>query len=125
MLNTKQYIVEFGTGMTLYSITLFFSIAFLASNPGSPWRIWISILPIIPAILSTFVVIRALKMLDELQQRVQLTSYAVSFAIVGLTTFTYGFLENVGFPHIPYVWIFPFMISIWGITTPIVARLYR
>ncbi len=125
MLNTKQYLLEFGSSMALYTAAIFFSFSFLAANPNSPWQIWISILPILPAIIATVAVIRAQVKLDELQQKVQLLSFAISFVIVGLTTFTYGFLENVGFPKIPFVWIFPFMIATWGIATPVIARLYQ
>lgn len=125
MLNTKQYIVEFGLAMILYTAAVFFSVFFVVLNPDSQWRVWAAVLPIVPAILATIAVLRRLKQLDELQQRIQLMSFAISFAIVGLSTFTYGFLENVGFPHIPYVWIFPFMIATWGISTHIVAREYR
>lgn len=124
MFNRKKYLIEFGSSIFLYTGAIFLSISLLAANPNAPWRIWVSILPIVPAILATIAVVRALKRMDELQQRVQLMSFAISFAIVGLTTFTYGFLENVGFPHIPYVWIFPFMIATWGLATPVVARAY-
>lgn len=124
MLNTKQYFIEFGSSIALYCIALFFSISFISSHPDSNINIWVSLLPIIPAILSTIAVIRAIRRLDELQQRIQLMSFAVSFAVVGLTTFTYGFLENAGLPSLPFVWIFPFMIATWGIATPIIAKTY-
>lgn len=125
MLTTKRYFVEFGFSMVLYVLAIAFSVSFLVSNPQSSWRVWVSLLPVLPAVLATVAVIRALKQLDELQQRIQMMSFAISFAVVGLTTFTYGFLENVGFPHLPYVWVFPFMIATWGLTTPIVAKVYR
>ena len=125
MWDTKRYLTEFGLSMVLYMVVLFFSIYFLVHYPDAPWSVWVSLLPVLPAILATVSVIRALKRLDELQQRIQLMSFAISFAIVGLVTFTYGFLENVGFPHIPYVWIFPFMIATWGLSMPLVARSYR
>jgi ABC-type Na+ efflux pump permease subunit len=125
MLNKKQYAIEFGGSMILYTAAIFFSISFLNSNPNSPWAIWVSLLPVLPALLATVAVIRALRKIDELQQKIQLMSFAWSFAIVGLSTFTYRFLENVGFPHIPYLWIFPFMIVTWGLATPVVARAYN
>lgn len=125
MLCSRQYFVEFGTSMTVYVAAIFLSVSFLVKHPESTWVVWVSLAPVIPAIFAALAVIRALKKLDELQQRIQLLSFAISFAVVGLTTFTYGFLENVGFPHIPYVWIFPFMIAIWGISTPLVARTFR
>jgi ABC-type Na+ efflux pump permease subunit len=125
MLNKKQYATEFGSSIILYTAAILFSISFLSSNPDTPWRVWVSLLPVLPALLATIAVIRALRKLDELQQKIQLMSFASSFAIVGLSTFTYGFLENVGFPHIPYVWVFPFMIATWGLATPVVARIYK
>ena len=124
MLNTKQYFLEFGSSMVLYTGAIIFSISILSTHPDTPWKVWISLLPVFPAILATIAIIRALKKLDELQQRIQLMSFATSFAIVALSTFTYGFLENVGFPHIPYVWVLPFMVATWGLTTPVIARLY-
>ncbi|AFJ02642.1 hypothetical protein Q7C_1493 [Methylophaga frappieri] len=125
MLNSKQYLIEFGSSMALYTLAIFFSIGFLIMYPQSPWRIWVALLPVVPALMATAAIIRAVARLDELQQRIQLMSFALSFAIVGLSTFTYGFLENVGFPSIPYVWILPFMMVVWGFATPFVARMYK
>lgn len=125
MLNKKQYAIEFGGSIVLYTAAILFSVSFLNSNPDTPWGIWVSLIPVLPALLATIAVIRALRTLDELQRKIQLMSFASSFAIVGLSTFTYGFLENVGFPHIPYLWVFPFMIATWGLTTPVVARAYK
>lgn len=125
MLNTKQYLIEFGISIILYTIAIFYSISFLSSNPDTPSKIWISLLPVIPAIMVVIAVVRGLTRLDELQQHIQIKSLAISFAVVGLTTFSYGFLENVGYPHIPYIWIFPFMIAIWGVATLIVASTYK
>lgn len=125
MLNKKRYLIEFGSSMLMYSLMLFASIWFIESYPDSEHRVWVALLPVLPAILAVIAVIRGLKQLDELQIRVQLTSFAVSFALVGLSTFTYGFLQNIGFPPLSFILIFPYMIAVWGITTPIVMRLYR
>ena len=93
--------------------------------PESVWRIPMALLPVVPMIFCIIAVIRHLATMDELQQKVQLLSFATSFAVVGLATFTYGFLENVGAPHIPYVWVFPAMIAVWGITNPLVMKRYQ
>lgn len=125
MLNAKQQLIEFGFSIILYAIAVFFSISFLTNNPNTSWSFWVSVIPVLPALMVTIAIIRRIFKLDELQQRIQLISFAISFAVVGLTTFTYGFLENVGVPHIPYVWIFPLMIATWGISNVIVARVYK
>lgn len=117
--------MEFGVSIALYTVMLMISLTLLLSFSDSPWQYAIAVLPIIPAIMVTVAVLRGLKQLDEMQKHIQLMSFAISFVIVGLTTFTYGFLENTGLPHIPYVWIFPFMIVSWGLTTPLVSRLYQ
>lgn len=124
MLNTKEYYKEFGISMLLYVTAIFFSVYYLKSNPDSSIKVLITLLPVIPAIMCAIAVIRALKKLDELQQKIQILSLSVSFMIVGLATFSYGFLENIGYPHIPYVWIFPFMIATWGISTRLISRQY-
>jgi len=125
MSQIKQYSLEFGSSMLLYILAIFFSVSFLNNNPEHSLKVLVSVLPVLPALLATWAVIRHLGRLDEFMQRVQLMSFATSFALVGLGTFTYGFLENVGFPHIPYVWIFPMMIAVWGLTTPVIMRLYK
>lgn len=125
MLNSKQYKIEFGLSMLVYTVAVFFSVYFLNTYPQSSWVIFVAVLPVVPAIFSTMAVIRALAQLDELQQKIQLLSFAISFAVIGLATFSYGFLQNAGFPAIPYIWIFPAMIATWGIATPLVARRFQ
>ena len=125
MLDKKRYALEFGSSIVLYTIAVFASVSFVATHPDSTWTVWVSVTPVIPALLATIAVVRALRQLDELQRSIQMQSFAVSFSIVGLVTFTYGFLENAGFPHIPFLWIFPFMIATWGVCTPLVSLSYR
>jgi hypothetical protein len=62
---------------------------------------------------------------DELQQRVQLLATSFSAAVTGLVTFSYGFLENVGFPKFPTFLIFPMLIAIWGISLGYFSRKYQ
>ncbi len=125
MLNKKKYLIEFGTSIGIYSAAIFFSISFIRSHPDSPLNTWIALLPVLPTAFAICAVIRALKSLDELQQRLQGMSLMISFTLVGFGSFSYGLLENVGFPSIPTLWIFPLMIATWGLVTPMIARGYR
>lgn len=52
---------------------------------------------------------------DELQKRVNL--YAITFSAVptGLLTFSYALLENIGFPRLPTMAVFPMLSVLWGI----------
>lgn len=42
-----------------------------------------------------------------------------------MLTFSYGFLENIGFPHLPLVWIFPAIIFFWGLGTAFFSQKYQ
>lgn len=123
-MNLKQYIKEFSISMFLYIIAVFFSIMYLEKHSDSSVNTIAAMLPVIPAILMVIVLIRALGKMDELQLIIQMKSFAISFLIVGLATFTYGFLENLGYPKVSLIWIFPFMISTWGLTVSFVKRSY-
>ncbi len=63
--------------------------------------------------------------MDELQRRIQLEAFAFSFGATGIVTFSYGLLTYVGFPVISWVWIFPLMVALWGISQGVAVRRYR
>lgn len=121
----KKYYIELGVSLLCYMVVLAISLQFTAHHPHSQWTVWVSISPVIPALFTVLAIARAVLRMDELQQRVQLLGLVISFPIVGLTTFTYGFLQNIGYPVISFVWIFPFMVMVWGLVTTGVARYYQ
>lgn len=86
------------------------------------------IVTLLPAIPTAFVIIAIMRMLissDELQQRIQLYATAFSAALTGFTTFSYGFLENVGFPKFSTFLIFPMLVAFWGISLAYFSRKYQ
>ncbi len=87
-------------------------------------QIAITLIPVIPTIFVLLAVMRALRDSDELQQKIQLQAVTFSAIVTGLITFTYGFLENIGFPHLPSLFIFPLMLALWGMGAGIFARKY-
>ncbi|MBB3169236.1 hypothetical protein [Simiduia aestuariiviva] len=125
MLCSPQYKREFGMAMMAYVVTIFASTYYLKINPESPVAALVAILPVIPAIFAAVTILREFNRLDELQLRIQLNSLGISFLVTAIGTFSYGFLENIGYPHLPLIWILPFMVGLWGLATPFVARSYR
>ncbi len=72
------------------------------------------------------VMVRSIRQLDELQQRVQLEALAFSFAGTGVFATAYGFLVNAGLPNIEWgAAIWPLMVGLWAIGLAIANRRYR
>ena len=111
--------------MAAYVIVVIVSITLINISPSTAWwRVPLALLPVIPAIFGIIAYMRFVGRIDELQRRIQFEGLAFGFGVAGILTFSYGFLENVGFPHINLLWVFPFMIALWGIGTGIAARRY-
>ena len=122
----KRYFKEFGISMGFYIVLLIGSITVLTNfELPKAAQIAITLIPVIPTIFVLLAVMRALRDSDELQQKIQLQAVTFSAIVTGLITFTYGFLENVGFPHLPLLFIFPLMLALWGIGAGIFARKYQ
>jgi tetrahydromethanopterin S-methyltransferase subunit E len=122
----KRYFKEFGVSMGFYVVLLIASISVLTKfELPKAAQIVITLIPVIPTIFVVVAVMRALRDSDELQQKIQLQAVTFSAVVTGLITFTYGFLENIGFSHLPSLFIFPLMLALWGIGVGIFARNYR
>ena len=122
----RRYMKELFSAMAAYTIILISSLTVLKNYEFTKfWQIVISLSPAIPVAFVIIAVMRLLKDSDEMQQRVQLLATSFSAALTGLITFSYGFLENVGFPKFPTFFIFPMLISIWGISLGYFSRKYQ
>ncbi len=111
----KRYLKEFGGAMAGYTVLVPVSIWLLRGRECSPWRYPIAILPVIPAILAMWAVIRGVRSLDELQRRIQFEAIIFSFLATCLLTLTWGFLQNAGLPHADVLWVAPLLITLWGV----------
>ncbi|WP_169052668.1 hypothetical protein [Pseudooceanicola onchidii] len=85
----------------------------------------ISLAPMIPACILALSIVRATRRADEMQQRIQLEAVTMAFVGTALITFSYGFLENVGFPRLSAFAIWPLMAVLWMIGGVIAALRYR
>ena len=111
--------------MEAYVVVVIISITLINISPHTAWwRVPLALAPVIPAIFGIIAYMRFVGRIDELQRRIQFEGLAFGFGVAGILTFSYGFLENIGFPHISLLWVFPFMIAIWGIGTGIASRRY-
>ncbi|HCR72717.1 MAG TPA: hypothetical protein DIW23_14835 [Anaerolineae bacterium] len=113
----KRYFKEFGIAMGTYVVAVIVSTTILNNFEFPKFaQIVITLIPVVPTIFVVVAILRALRESDELQQRIQLQAVTFSAITTGLITFSYGFLENVGFPPFPSIWILPIMFMLWGIS---------
>ncbi len=122
---TRSYLKEFGSAMIAYVVVLFLSIWAIHTHLQSPWRYPVALLPMIPAGFALVAVVRHLGRLDELQRRIQFEALAFAFGGTALVTFGYGFVENVGFPHLSWFLVWPLMALLWALGLVLANRRYR
>jgi len=122
---SRAYVIEFGGAMGAYAVVLVVAITIINANPHAGWRAVVALAPVIPAGFAVLAFVRFLRRMDELQRRIQLEAIGLSFAVSGILTFAYGFLELVGFPHLSVIWVFPGMIMLWGLGAAVASRRYQ
>ena len=118
------YTREFGIAMLAYVVSLPISLALL-DKVDQPLKTVVALIPLIPAAFALIAYLRFLGRMDELGRRIQLEALAFALGAAGMLTLAYGFLENVGFPQLSYIWVFPVMIALWGIGGAIASYRYR
>lgn len=122
--STKRYLIGFGSSMLFYTIAVVSSVTLLQRYPELPLKTLIALLPVVPILFALHAFLRYLNSMDEMQQRIQMNAIAFAAGATGILTFTYGFLENVGYPVLSWTWVFPLMIALWGVATAVVSRRY-
>ena len=120
-----RYMLEFGASMLAYSVVLVVSLTFLRENPDSPWRIPVTVAPVIPIAFVMLAVIRFVRRMDELHRRIHLEAVIISFIAAMIFCITYGFLENVGFPPFNSMFVGFGMVIFHAIAVLFVQWKYR
>jgi hypothetical protein len=115
-----SYLIELLGGFALYAAVLVVSIDVGRPMPAGIGRTLIEVSPMIPFLLIVWVIVRGIRRLDEYQRLLQLESIAIAACVTAGWTFTYGFLENSGFPMLSMFNVWPVMGAVWGII--IIAR---
>lgn len=124
-MSKHRYLWEFGNAMVAYVVVMVASITLLVTVDAGPiLRSLISLLPIIPGLTICWVVVRQLRRVDELQRKIQFEAMGLAFAATAITSFSYGFLENVGFPKLSMFAVWPLMAGFWIIGHIISTRRY-
>jgi hypothetical protein len=123
--NTYRTQIYFGFAALAYLMFLVGSVTLVAANTEAPWRYWVAVLPVIPAGVVVWLVVRQLGSLDEVQKRTQMQAIGFSLAATGLVTFGYGFLEGAGLPDLSMTFVLPLMSMFWALGLFVLALKQR
>lgn len=125
----RQYMREFIPAMGGYMLALPVSILLLLRvDMPIALKVAVALLPVVPMLLVMRAMLRHMLRQDEMQQRVELQAVAITCAVIGIATFSLGFLQNVRLlPSPPWLllWILPLMIGSYGIARALISRRYR
>jgi len=81
---------------------------------GAPLRLAVALLPVPPFIWLFVVLIRGVRALDEMMQRITLEALAFSFVGTALVVVTYGYLQRAGFvPQENWSQVWPVMVGLY------------
>jgi hypothetical protein len=110
------YFRELTGAIVLYAVVLVIALrAGQAMSPGWP-RTLVMVSPMAPFLLGVWAVARQMGRVDEYVRLSTLHGIAVAAAVTAGWTFTYGFLENAGFPRLSMFTVWPAMGAVWGLT---------
>jgi hypothetical protein len=104
----RAYKTELWTAVAIYAVLLFGSITAARRMEEGMLRTVVMVIPMIGFGLMIRAIARHVARIDEYQRQRILETIALSAAITGAVTFTYGFLETAGFPRLS-------MFSVWVI----------
>jgi hypothetical protein len=77
--------------------------------------------PIVPFLLMILVLVRSFQRADEYWRQRMLQDWAIAAVITAALTFSYGFLENLGFPRLSMFDVLPAMFALYALVN--VSRL--
>ncbi|WP_269789763.1 hypothetical protein [Stenotrophomonas sp. Iso1] len=125
----KRYTREVIIAMLAYAVLLVVSILLLKQVDGAPLRALIALLPVPPIVLVLRAMIRYIRDVDELQQRIELEAVSFATAFVSLVYLTGGFLQSAKVIDVPsnaaMIWVFPLVCLAYGLAKAVVARRYN
>ncbi|MBR7746905.1 hypothetical protein [Undibacterium baiyunense] len=115
--DAKKYSSELGISIVLYTAVLFASI-YIAKPMENGWlRTAIVLTPIFPALGAFWAIIRHFRRMDEYMRVWLLEALALAGGLTAVFSFSYGFLEGMGYPKLSGFVIYVVFMGSWGLIT--------
>ncbi|MFW7268021.1 hypothetical protein ACMAUO_08600 [Gluconacetobacter sp. Hr-1-5] len=125
-MSKKRYLVELGVCLALYALAVLIAMQLLnrgiVTGIGQPV---VALFPMVPGIGFCWVMMRQFGRMDELQRRIQFEALGFAFAGTAIVTFSYGFLETVGYEKLSMFCVWPLMAVLWSLGMAVATRRYR
>ncbi|WP_019961468.1 hypothetical protein [Woodsholea maritima] len=123
----KAYFWRMILGFVGYTVTVIgINLIDDAMSLSMATRIGMSLLPVLCAVFILITIVRFVRQMDEVQSRIVTESALISAGIVGIGTFTYGFLQGaIELPDISLIWILPSLFAGFGVAQIFVGWSYR
>lgn len=123
--SAKRYTRDTVVSFTLYGVILFAVNTYLYSAGTDGWvPVLLAFTPMLPILYFARAIIIFSRTWDELQRQIAFEATVVALFVVGLATFSYGFLEGIGFPVLQTIWVMPMLIAVQGGAQFLIARRY-
>lgn len=118
----RKYRWELSLSLLLYCAVLIGSLLIARQLEPGMLRTMVALLPSLPVALIVWAIARQFGRMDEFQRLRALESIAVAAAVTAGLTFTYGFLEELGFPRLSMFWVWGVTGITWGLHSALRSR---
>lgn len=125
----RRYVRELMSPMLAYGIALFVSLWLLKRVDAPLLRALLALLPVPPIALALRAIVRYIRDVNELQQRIELEAVSLATALVSLLYMAGGLLQRAKVIDIPgakaMTLVFPLICIAYGLTKFVVMRRYQ
>lgn len=125
----RRYTRSLMAAMGVYALVLFASMWLLQRVDAVPLRFAIALAPVVPIGFAVRAMIRFVRDLDEMQQRIELESVGIATLSVSMLYMTGGLLQQAQLLQVPggvaMIWVFPLVCFTYGLAKAFVMRRYR
>ena len=123
----RRYFRDMLFASLLYVVCVLGANLVIAHLEPAMWlKVLLAIVPTIPAALMLFTMVMFVRSMDEFEQRVMTEATMIAAGVVGIASFTWGFIESVtGFGRVELIWILPALILVQSVAAPLVRRRYQ
>lgn len=114
---------------SVYVVLIAISVSLLKQVEGTALRACVALLPVPAIAMMLRAMIRYIRDVDEMQQRIELQAISFATGLVSLVYFSGGLLQTAHVLDIPasvaMIWVFPLVCLTYGLAKVVVARRYR